>query len=93
MPHGIDSSADRAPYLAGPFLGKHHSAETKQKMSEIKKGKINMNALKSVICIETGIIYNSIKEATQLTGISHIGDCCRGVREKAGGYRWQYYKK
>lgn len=79
--------------LSGTFLGKHHSTETKQKMSEIKKGKINIDALKPVICIETSIIYSSIKEATQLTGINHIGDCCRGIRKKAGGYHWQYYKK
>ena len=34
--------------------------------------------------------YVSISEAFRQTGINNISACCRGVLEKAGGYRWVY---
>lgn len=35
--------------------------------------------------------YPTITEACKQTGAgSHIGDCCRGDRKKAGGFRWMY---
>lgn len=52
------------------------------------------HASKKVICVETGIIYNSIREAERLTGIynTNISACCRGrYRHKtAGGYHWKH---
>ena len=39
---------------------------------------------------ETVYIYSSISEAHRLTGFNNIGVCCRGLRNKAGGYKWQY---
>ena len=49
---------------------------------------------KSVICIETGITYTGMKEASEKTGINRqsIGDCCRGRHHTAGGYHWKYVK-
>lgn len=38
-------------------------------------------------------IFNSVTEATKLTGIKNISACCRGTREKAGGYKWSYTLK
>lgn len=51
------------------------------------------NHFKSVICIDTGRIYKTIKEASVCTGVSSssIGSCCRGKYKHAGGYRWEYY--
>lgn len=52
------------------------------------------HASKKVICVETGIIYNSIREAERLTGIcnTNISACCLGrYRHKtAGGYHWKH---
>lgn len=50
---------------------------------------------KSVICVETGIIYNSAKEASCATGISATsirGVCGSRTRNHiiAGGYHWKY---
>ena len=47
---------------------------------------------KKVRCIETGIIYNSSKEAERLTNVwnSHINQCCTGKRNTAGGYHFEY---
>ena len=45
---------------------------------------------KKVICIETGVIYNSLKEAKEQTGINNIYNVCNGKAKTAGGYHWQY---
>ena len=49
-----------------------------------------------VICIETGIVYPSNKEAAEATGIGkdRINMCCTGYRnaKTAGGYHWRYAK-
>lgn len=49
---------------------------------------------KPVVCIETGAIYNSIKQAAEFTGacLTSIGDCCHGRRETAGGLHWKFYE-
>lgn len=45
---------------------------------------------RKVLNVDTGDIYESIREATDKTHIQNISACCRGVRLKAGGYRWKY---
>ena len=43
-------------------------------------------------CVETGEVYNCIKEASIKTGITegNISRCCKGIRKTAGGYHWKY---
>ena len=45
-----------------------------------------------VMCIETGIIYKSTREAERQTKIKHqnIGQACNGKYKTAGGYHWKY---
>ena len=67
------------------MYGKHHSEETKKRLSKAKS--------KPVQCIETGIIYDSAKEASKKTGLNRasISQCCNGVRYKTvGGYHWEF---
>lgn len=47
---------------------------------------------KPIICVETGVRYNSLSEVTKKTGIDfrHLSDCCKGKRKTTGGYHWQY---
>ena len=47
---------------------------------------------KTVICVETNIIYYSPAEVKQTLGIdaSGIHKCCKGKRHTAGGYHWRY---
>ena len=47
---------------------------------------------KKVLCIETGIIYESIKEAERQTGISDttIRLVCLGKRKTSGSYHWKF---
>ena len=47
---------------------------------------------KKVVCVETGIIYISIHDAENNTGIcsQNICRCCKGDKGTAGGYHWKY---
>lgn len=85
-----------------------YSEETLQKMKEIKKdkklskehkSKIKYTAQnkeystsKKVLCIETNIVFKSIKEAERITGVNsvNIPKCCKGIRHTAGGYHWKF---
>nr|DAG19840.1 MAG TPA: intron associated endonuclease [Caudoviricetes sp.] len=91
-----------------PNYGKHPSAESRRKMSESTKGvnhpnygkhlsaetrrKIGESRVKAVICIETGILYSSCREAAESIAVvkSAIAMCCRGEHKTAGGYHWKY---
>lgn len=64
--------------------GKHLSAETRRKIGE-------SNA-KAVICIETGTLYSSGREAAESIGVTPmaISNVLRGVQKTSGGYHWKY---
>lgn len=83
--------------------GRHHSEETRKKMSESHKGKNTWAKGRKnpaaavahsipVVCVETSTVYYSGKEASAQTGVnkSHITQCCKGRRKTAGGYHWEY---
>lgn len=76
----------------GYWTGKHHTEETKIKISNAKKGTISPNR-KKVICIEKNIIYNSLTEASleNNINISKISNCCNGKRKTTGGYHFKFY--
>lgn len=63
-----------------------------------KKCNINKRAQDKrmpVINVTTGIIYESIAEASIKTGIdrNQISNCCRGKNKTAGGYHWKLKNK
>ena len=66
--------------------GKHASIQT-----EFKKGHKPLNS-KKVLCIETNVVYNTIKEASKDTKIMdcHICEVCKNKRKSAGGMHWKY---
>lgn len=75
-----------------PFYGKHHSEETKQKMSEAKKGKGTKPILqftKDNIFIRE---WKSIKQASNELNIceSSIVRCCQGKLKSANNFVWKY---
>jgi hypothetical protein len=45
-----------------------------------------------VVCVETGKVYKSTRDAWRDTkaGYSHISECASGKRKTAGGYHWRY---
>jgi hypothetical protein len=83
-------------------IGRKHSIESKKKVSLKNKGKIAWNKnkelteeqkckkYKKVLCIDTGVIFNSVKEAEKILNIRHISSVCRGERNTAGGLTFKY---
>ena len=45
-----------------------------------------------VMCIETGMVYESANEASRQTGIpqGHISRSCREKQSTARGFHWRY---
>lgn len=67
------------------MYGKHHTDEAKAKISETHKGDNNINA-KSIICITTNMIFNTMTEGANYYGVCHSGisNCCRGKQNYCG---------
>lgn len=81
------------------------SEETRKKLSYTTKHRKNAEAIlikmkkasveahkKKVICIETGIIYESARDASKCTGASYksISRVCLGQRKSTKGFRWKF---
>ena len=81
---GKTLSEEHKKKISESLTGKIFSEKTKNRISEAK--------YKKVLCIETGEIFPSVKEASRQLGISNssISMCCRGKRKSAGGYHWKY---
>lgn len=74
-----------------PMYGKYHSEEAKRKISETHKGQIPWNR-KKVLCVETGTIYESVREAAKLTNSNEfsIGNVCNGRSKTANSFHWKF---
>lgn len=49
---------------------------------------------KKVRCVELNLLFNSLNEAAIFCGLkdaSSISKCCKGKRETAAGYHWEYF--
>lgn len=71
------------------------SDESKKKISDSKRGKHfggNGRNPKPVLCIDTGVVYESAIKAQEETGCGYgnIYRVCNNGHGTAGGYRWQY---
>lgn len=78
------------------FFGKHHTEEAKQKMRDSKIGRYTREKhprAKKVKCVETGKIYDCIRDAADDTGANahHIGAAAKNQygRKTAGGFHWE----
>ena len=60
----------------------------------VNKGLLDDFGRKKILCVETGQIFNSIKEAEKWVGVkgSRISNVCRLKRgcKTCGGYHWRY---
>lgn len=65
---------------------KHH------KMSDENKKKLVDMCSVSVICVETGEMFNSIADACRTHNLnpSDVCNCCKGKRKTAKGFHWEY---
>lgn len=71
--------------------GKRELAVAAEEFERLKERVLKL-ASKSVICIETGTVYRSIREARAEfpTSGSGISLCCRGKARIAAGYHWAF---
>ena len=76
-------------------LGRKMSAKTIEKLSEKAKQRGNKHCQKSVICIETGEIFESVKNAADKIGVvqSFLSKVLNGKKKTAGGYHWKFVKE
>lgn len=53
---------------------------------------VAMRQSKSVVCLDTNVIFESVKEAASWAGVkdSTLVGCLKGNRETAGGFHWKY---
>lgn len=65
------------------------------KKSNVKMRNINDTRKKKVRCIETGVIYESGREASRILGINqgNLGRVCREGRGTVGGFHWEYVEE
>lgn len=71
----------------------NYGTRSKRAGENISKSLLNNEKLsKSIVCVETGVIYPSTREAERVTGIDHsaISKCCKGTRQTCGGYHWRF---
>lgn len=78
-----------------PLYGKGHSEESKKKMSESTKGMylgVKNPRCRKIVCIETGEIFDFIKEAAEKYGRTETSlvAALRGRQKSSAGYHWEY---
>ena len=101
---GVKLSKEHVEKIANANRGKKRSDEQKAHISCALKGhkgvkhtqetkdRIASKLSKPILCVETGIIYNSIRGAERQTGISSGGivGCLKGKLKTCGGFHWKY---
>mgnify|MGYP004478077513 CR=1 FL=1 len=91
---GHEVSTETREKLRKANLGKKQSEVTVRKRSlknrDALKG--NKNGNKKIRCVETGEVFESVKQAAEHIGInpSGITSVLKGRQRKAGGYKWVY---
>lgn len=88
---GKKFSEEHKRKISEAHKGKVFSEETRKKMSVSAKKRRGRKTT-AVDRSKDGIRwerFESIKE-TGVISTSHIGQCCRGQRKTAGGYKWRY---
>lgn len=56
-----------------------------------KNGEYVSSMKKPVLCVETGIVYESVREARRQTKCNNINKALTGEQKRSGGFHWQYY--
>ena len=94
---GHEVSEETKKKIGKVHKGRKHTEETKKKLkghevSEETRKKIGKGNGKLAYCIELDKIFESTCEASRELGIcqNSISLACRGKRETAGGYHWEY---
>ncbi len=93
-----DSEKGRKPWNAGKKMTEEHCKMLSKRRKELGLKhspetieRIAAASRKPVVCIETGIVYASQREAANAFGLREIkiSEAARGIRKTAGGYHWK----
>ena len=78
-------------HISESRLGHSVSKETREKLKEHFYGSKSPRA-RAVRCVDTGVIYKAVSEASRATGVDGAGivNCCKGKLKRAGGFHWEY---
>jgi hypothetical protein len=71
---------------------KKNNKKSAAKATKAKNSGSNNPNATAILCVDTGIVYATQREAANATGAhqAKISEVCNGKRNKAGGYRWAY---
>ena len=76
--------------------GKGLHSFSEEHKRKIKENHAGGNPSKKVLCVETGMIYQSINDAARAVGLNKklISNCCRKIPHynTGGGYHWMFYE-
>lgn len=101
---GKKLSEDHRRHLSESHKGIKQSEETIRKRALAMKGhKVNKKAIEKPVyklSLSDEILgeYQSLTEAAASIGktqifVTHISECCKGKRERSGGYKWKYKER
>ena len=90
---GKKLSDEHKEKISKSLIGRPKSETHKKSLQKPKSNTKNMNkhSKKQVIFLETKLVYTSIKEASESTGVSKegISRVCSGKLKTSGGYTWK----
>lgn len=87
----VNNSVENLEWCTHKYNTNHGTRIERMRMSQRNRE----DCSKQVMCIETGIVYPSINEASRKTGANRqtIADVCNGKLKTAKGYHWKFIKK
>ena len=89
----------RVENMAKTHTGMKRSQDTCDNISKSLKGKNTGDKnprAKKVMCIETGYVFTTVKDAAQWCNLkwsTTIIKCCKGEADTAGGFHWKYVEE
>lgn len=75
--------------LKEEYENKHHKPSEEHIKATVERSSV------PVICVETGTIFNSIRDACRAYNLSPscVCCCCKGKSKTAGGFHWKYFDR
>lgn len=98
--YGYNKSNGGDTRMSPPLKVRLKQSKVQQKISRKKRYDYSSIELrhregKPVVCVETGVIFPRIKDASEFYQICDetIRKCCHKERFTAGGYHWEFYEE